>query len=287
MTYPCSKQVSCLEIDRHKFVTYELDYPEKKDEFLKYIIPVLKEEYGLDIVLEEKIKNLSSNRKKNIEKFMSKYNVPNPSKPAPAKKPWLKNTRAKLPEVLARDLLRKIERVEFACRISLEEEDPDMPKRGIDNFGFIFKVIDDKITLDYIVSCEVKASDEKDSPPSVVHKTSDSMFKSLKNITLLDERFRKAIASSIDRLPPGEYLELVCSVADDLERNENLEDIRKKIIAVPFLLRKKEYWTEKDFGKFSTDYKEINCAAIRYYIVTISYELNNFADEVFSQLRKE
>jgi len=286
MVYPCSKQVLCKEIGEHKFITYELDYPAKKEDFLKYIIPVLKEEYGLGITLEEKIRNISSNRKKNIEKFMAKYNTPDPKKLAPKEKPWLKNTRIKFPEVLARDILKTLEKVEFACRISLEEEDPDMPKRGIDNFGFIFKKHDGKISLDYIVSCEVKASDDKESPPSVVHKSSDSMFKSLKNITLLDKRFRKAIASLIDKLSEGEYLELVCSVACDLEKNENLDGIRKKIIAVPFLLRKKECWTENDFGKFATNHNEIECAAIRYYILTVNYDLGSFADEIYEELRK-
>ena len=286
MVYPCSRQMLFNEIGEHKFITYELDYPTKKEDFLKYIIPVLKEEYGLDIKLEEKIRNLSLDRKKNIEKFMAKYNTPDPSNPAPRGKPWLKNTRGKLPEILARDILKKLEKVEFACRMSLEEEDPDMPKRGIDNFGFIFKKLDGKISLDYIVSCEVKASDDKESPPSVVHKSSDSMFTSLKSITLLDQRFRKAIASIIDKLSAGEYLELICSVADDLEKGENLDYIRKKIIAVPFLLRKKECWTEDDFGKFATNYNEIECAAIRYYILTINYELGSFADEIYDELRK-
>lgn len=283
MSYPCSKCISSIKKGKHRYITYELEYPNKKQEFLEYIIPVLQEEYGINI--QEKIKNVKSDRVKNINKFLAKHLSPDPNKPAPGK-PHLKVTRGKLPEILARELLRVSEGVKFTCRTSLEEEDPDMPKRGADNFGFVFQEDNGCIRLDYIVCCEVKASDSKKSPPDVVHVTKDSLFTSLKDIANLSSRLEKAIAKSIDRLEQGEYLELVCDIAESLERQENLDEIKHKIVVVPFMLRKKEFWTQDDYGKFNTSYKEFDTAIIKYYIVTVDYPLIDFADEIYNELRE-
>lgn len=286
MSYPCTVCISNLEKDRHKYITYELEYPNKKVEFLEYILPVLQEEYGCGINVEDKLRNVNSESKKTLIKFLKKNNIPDPAHSAPEGKEWLKVTRSKLPEMIAKDLLTKLDGVKFVCRVSLEEEDPDMPRRGVDNFGFIFREHEGTITLDYIVVCEVKASEAKGSPPDVVHVSSDSMFSSLKDLSQLSKRLEKAISKSIDRLSAGEYLELVCNIAESLENGENLEEVKSKMIVVPFMLRKKEYWTEADYGKFRTNDSEFDLATIKYYIMVIDYPLSNFADEVYHELRE-
>lgn len=286
MTYPCTSCISSLKKGRHKYVTYELEYSTRKQEFLEHIIPVLKEEYGIGVNIDEKIKNINPERTRILKKFLGKNNTPDPSKLAPTNSPQLKVTRGKLPEILAKDLLIRLENVKFTCRASLEEEDPDMPKRGTDNFGFVFKEVDGNISLEYIVVCEVKASESIQSPPSVIHVTKDSMFSALKDLSQLSKRLEKAITKSIDRLPAGEYFELICNIAVDIESQENLEDIKSKIAVVPFLLRKREYWTENDYGKFKTHDAEFDLSTIKYYILTVDYPLTDFADEVYSNLRE-
>ncbi len=283
---PYSCEISNCSNGENIYKTYELPYSTSKEMFLDYIIPFLKDEYGVGQDLEEKIKNVSEKRKKTLEKFMIKCKSPNPDKLAPGNKVFLKNTRSKLPELIAKDFLIKNHNVKFSSRVSLEEEDPDMPKRGIDNFGFIFDNENGKISLKYIVACEVKASDDKSSPPAVVDSSKDSLFNSLKSITSLDERFCKAIANCIDRLPQGEYVELIASIAVDLERENNLDGVKNKIIAAPFMIRTKQHWTEKDYGKFKSHYNEINCSNIAYYIIVLDYDLVKFSDEVYKKLRE-
>lgn len=288
MTYPYSKILSSVQDGPHKFTTYELEYPHDKEEFLSYILPVLKEEYGISGKdIELKMSNLSEDKSKNISKFLQKYNTANPAKGAPAKSPWLKNTRSKLPEIISRDILRKLDGVTFPCRYSLED-DPDMPKRGVDGLGFVFEGQDDNVALKYIVSSEVKASEEKESPPSSVHKNHDSMFISLKSLANFDERLKKSLASAIDVMPAGQFIELVFSIVNTLEENETseIEELKKKVIVVPFLLRKREFWSEKDYGKFRTDHAEFT-AAIRYYILTLGYSMSEFADEIYEKLRAD
>ncbi|MEK5136364.1 hypothetical protein MKZ18_20740 [Priestia sp. FSL W8-0001] len=158
MEYPYSKVISIKNEDPHLFSTIELEYPKDKEKFLDYILPVLEKEYGLDNqLIEEKLQNASEDKTKAIKNFLGKYNTPDPKKNISTNRPWLKNTRSKLPEIIARDILSKKEKVKFPYRYSINEEDPDMPKRGIDGFGFIFKEDNDGVSLDYIVAAEVKA----------------------------------------------------------------------------------------------------------------------------------
>lgn len=257
---------------------------------MAYILPVLKEEYGITgKEIELKMSNLSDEKSKNIQNFLKKYNTANPGKKAPPKSPWLKNTRSKLPEIIARDILRRIEGVTFPCRYSLEEDDPDMPKRGVDGLGFVFEESENGINLKYIVSTEVKASEDKASPPSSVHTASDSMFLSLKSLADFDERLKKSLASAIDVMPQGEFIALVFSIVNTLEEKdtEAIEELKKKMIVVPFLLRKREFWTEADYGKFKTHHTDFSSAIIRYYILTLGYSLGDFADEIYEKLRAD
>ena len=53
---------------------------------------------------------------------------------------------------IAKNILKQEDDVEFAARTSLEEEDADMPKRGVDNFGFIFKECAGEFVLEKIVA---------------------------------------------------------------------------------------------------------------------------------------
>lgn len=56
-------------------------------------------------------------------------------------------------------------------------------------------------------------------------------------------------------------------------------------MVVPFLLRKREFWSEDDYGKFKTNSHELDCAAIKYYIVALDYDLGDFSDEIYEILR--
>lgn len=286
MNYPCCDVIIEKKIENNIYTTYELNYPKCKKEFLEYILPVLKKEYGIGVEFEEKIKNIKPERIEVLKKYMMKYMAPNPNINFSPNRPWLKNTRSKISEAIAKDILKNVDDVTFTCTISKEEEDPDMPKRGIDNFGFIFKESGGNIELNSIVTCEVKASDSKDSPPAVVHGTSDSLYNSLLDMCNIDDRLKKAIAKSIDKLTDSQYFELLCNIAADIECGENFDNLKNKIMVVPFLLRKKEFYTEKDFGKFESNYKDFESSAIKYYIITIDYELNDFADEIYSRLRE-
>ncbi|WP_210367958.1 hypothetical protein [Bacillus sp. REN3] len=288
MDYPYSKVISLHEADPHLYSTIELEYPKDKEKFLDYIIPVLEKEYGLDSdLIEEKLKNVSNDKTKAIMNFLKKHNTPDPSKSVSPKRIWLKNTRSKLPEILARDILSKKEKVKFPYRYSINEDDPDMPKRGIDGFGFIFKEDSEGLALDYIVAAEVKASDDKNSPPATVHQKADSMFSALKSVVNIDLRLKKSLASAFDILDDTEFIAVVANVISIIEENDNsqLEELKKQIVVVPFLLRRREHWSEDDYGKFKTDNYEIECAAIKYYIVALDYDLVKFSDEIYEILR--
>lgn len=286
MNYPCTEKIEDFEIDKHKYRSYELKYVDNKEEFFNYIVPILKEEYGLGNNLSDKLKNISPERVETLKKFMAKGLVPNPNITTHENQPWLKNTRSKATECIAKDILNKVDGVFFTCRITEEEEDPDMPKRGLDNFGFVFSYENGDILLSKIVACEVKASDSKKSPPSVVHASEDSMFKALKSVENIDMRLTKAIAKSIDKLPEGEYIELIANIAIDIENKQDLGNIKNKIMVVPFLVRKKEHYTEKDYGKFKSNYNEFKFSAISSHILVLDYDLNKFSEELFEKLRE-
>ncbi|MDD4048044.1 MAG: hypothetical protein PHI90_04350, partial [Clostridia bacterium] len=98
MGYQYSTLVVSEKEGQHDFITYELNYPTEKEAFLEYLLPILKEEYGVGINLEEKIKNLKPERARTIKKFMLNNNTPDPNVPAPKNQPWLKNTRSKMAE---------------------------------------------------------------------------------------------------------------------------------------------------------------------------------------------
>ncbi|CAH0435220.1 hypothetical protein CQ395_17030 [Clostridium neonatale] len=282
--YPNTKVIDEDEKGKHKYITYELEYSEENKEFLNYILPVLKEEYGFGISLEEKLDKTP--RTDIIKKFLAENNVPNPEKHKMPNRPWLSNARSKISECLAKDMLKKIDNVKFTSKIVFEEEDPDMPKRGLDNFGFIFNEEDGKCLLSGIVSCEVKASDSKKSPPEVVDYKEDSMFNSLKSISNIDDRLKKAIAKALTKLTESEYFELIANLVCDLQLSDNLDSIKNKMVVVPFLLRKSEYYTTNDYGKFKTHEYEFGQTTIKYYIVNLNYEINEFAEEIYTKLRE-
>lgn len=286
MNYPCTENLEYFEIDKHKYRSYELKYVDNKEEFFNYIVPILKEEYGAGNNLSDKLKNISPERVKTLKKFMTKGLVPNPNDTKHENQPWLKNTRSKATECIAKDILNKIEGVFFTCRITEEEEDPDMPKRGLDNFGFIFNDENGNIVLNKIVACEVKASDSRQSPPNVVHTSEDSMFKALKSAENIDIRLKKAIAKSIDKLPEGEYIELIANIAIDIEERHELNSIKNKIMVVPFLVRKKDSYTKNDYGKFKSNYNEFEFSTISSHILVLDYDLNKFSEELFEKLRE-
>jgi len=286
MSYSNMKMISSSTNGIHTYTTYELQYHHDKESFFKYFIPILKEEYGLGIDFEEKIGQIKTERTETIKRFLLKNLTPDPSINASNNKSWLKITRSKVAECLAKAILVELEKVFFTCRVSLEEEDPDMPKRGIDNFGFVFKDINGDTTLENIVACEVKTSDSKISPPKVVHNSKDSMYSSCKSFAEIDKRLQKAIAKSIDKLSKSQYLELICEIAVSIETADSLDSIKKKIMVVPFLLRNKVHYTDNDFGKFVTESQTFDKSKIKYFIIKIDYNLAEFGDEVYKALRE-
>ena len=91
--------------------------------------------------------------------MVAKYNTPNPAVNLLKKGPThLNPTRSKIGEVIAKDYLKNELDVSFAGQMSLEEEEADLQKRGVDIFGFIFKEIDGQFELHKVVICEVKVS---------------------------------------------------------------------------------------------------------------------------------
>lgn len=55
----------------HLYTAIKLSYSSNREEYLKYILPVLKEEYGLGESFDQKIKSLSDARKKTCAQFRS------------------------------------------------------------------------------------------------------------------------------------------------------------------------------------------------------------------------
>ncbi|KEH87958.1 hypothetical protein Z965_05175 [Clostridium novyi A str. BKT29909] len=287
MEYPYNKIIFNKKCENHKFITYELSYLQSKEEYLQYIIPILREEYGIGTQIEKKLSKLSPKSQEKMRRLLAKRSVPDPNIQAPKDKDQLKNTRSKIAEAIAKDILSKKDNVEFSAITCLEEEDADMPKRGVDNFGFIFKQSKGDISLEKIVACEVKASDSSKSPPNVVHSNKDSMYSELLRLSNFDERLQKAIASYFHRLDDEKYCELIADILLKIEENEDLSNLKSKLLVIPFLLRTKKTYSEKDFGKFITNYSEFSDASIKYYIIVIDSELNTFADEIYRKVRGE
>lgn len=277
------------EKNGHLYTTYKLTYSENKEKFIQYILPVLEEEYGLGKSFDEKTSSLSSDRKEIMRKLMQKYNTPDPTvNPLNSKnRTQLKPSRSKIAEVIAKDYLQKDLNVSFAGRISLEEDDPDLPRRGVDNFGFIFTEVNGDIRLTKMVICEVKASDAKKNPPDVVSKNQDSLYNSLLELSKGDKRLKKALVKSFDRFNVEKLTALIAELAIDIEQNSELKQIREKMLIVPFLLRTENEYKQKDFEKFYEDPSEFNGTVINFYIMLVDVPLDEFATDIYSRLRGE
>lgn len=274
--------------NEHLYTTFQLSYSSERESFLQYILPILKEEYGLGESFEQKTESLSDDRKEIMRGLMKRYNTPNPTiNPLKNGKNQLKPTRSKIGEVIAKDYLHKKLDVSFAGRISLEEDDADLPKRGIDNFGFIFKEVDGDFELQKIVICEVKASESKDNPPVVVSKTKDSLYKSLLELSKGNDRLMKALVKSFDRFNINKFAALIAELAVDIENNGVLLDTRRKMLIIPFLLRTTTTYNRDDFGIFYTDPSKFNGASINYYIMVVDVALDHFADDLYLNVRGE
>lgn len=274
--------------DEHVYTAFKLSYSSDREVYLQYILPVLQEEYGLGESFEAKTRTLSDDRKEIMRGLVKKYNTPNPAvNPLKSGRTHLKPSRSKIGEVIAKDYLHKNLDVSFAGRISLEEDDADLPKRGVDNFGFIFKEVNGELELRKIVICEVKASDSKKNPPDVVSETKDSLYKSLLELSKGSDRLMKALVKSFDRFDVNKFASLIAELAVDIEKNDKLQDTRKKMLIVPFLLRTVTTYKRDDFGIFYTDPSEFDGASINYYIMVVDVDLSDFADDLYSNVRGE
>lgn len=272
----------------HTYITYQLSYLTDKKKYLDYLMPILRREYGLTDSFEKKIESLSDDRKQMFREIYPQYITPNPeSNPLKSSKTHLKPTRSKASELIAKDCLEVNKRASFAGRISLDEDDPDLQKRGVDNFGFVFKEEAGDVSLENIVVCEVKASEEAKNPPKVVEKNEDSLYKSLLSLSKLDNRFMKALAKAFDKLELEKYTSLIADVMLDIEANDCLDETRKKLLIVPFLFRTLETYNDSDFGKFYADPSEFEGTTITYYIVVVDVPLAQFADDLYACVRGE
>ncbi len=274
--------------EEHLYTAFQLSYSSDREEYLKYILPVLKEEYGLGESFEQKTDLLSDERKELMRGLMAKYIIPNPTvNPLKNGLNHLKPSRSKMGEVVAKDFLQKNLDVSFAGRISLEEDDADLPKRGVDNFGFIFKEVNGQFELQKVVICEVKVSDSKKNPPDVVSVTKDSLYKSLLDLSKGSDRLMKALVKSFDRFDVDKYAALIAELAIDIEKNDDLQETRKKMLIVPFLLRTATTYKSDDFGVFYTNPSEFKGTSINYYIMVVDVPLGEFADDLYSSVRGE
>lgn len=272
----------------HLYTAFELSYSSDKEEYLQYILPVLEEEYGLGESFEKKTESLSDDRKELVRSLVAKYNTPNPAV-NPLKKglTHLKPTRSKIGEVIAKDYLKNELEVSFAGRMSLEEEEADLQKRGVDNFGFIFKEIDGQFELQKVVICEVKASESVKNPPDVVSKNADSLYNTLLDLSKGSERLMKALVKSFDRFDVEKYTALIADLIYDINTNDDLQETRSKMLIVPFLLRTATTYNSDDFGIFYTDPSEFEGTSINYYIMVVDVPLSDFGDELYSRVRGE
>lgn len=272
----------------HLYSAFQLSYSSDREEYLKYILPVLKEEYGLGESFEKKTESLSDDRREIVRKMVAKYNTPNPTvNPLKSGHTHLKPTRSKIGEVIAKDYLQKELNVSFPGRISLEEEDADLQKRGIDNFGFIFKEINGQFELQKVVICEVKASESSKNPPEVVSKNADSLYNTLLDLSKCSDRLMKALAKAFDKFGVDIYAALIGELLYDINTNNDLQNTRKKMLIVPFLLRTTTTYNNDDFGIFYTDPSEFEGTSINFYIMILDVPLGDFGDELYSRVRGE
>ena len=101
--------------DEHLYTAFQLGYSSDREDFLQYILPVLKEEYGLGDSFEQKTESLSDDRKEIMRGLMERYNTPNPAvNPLKGGCTQLKPVRSKTGEVISKDYLHKNLDVSFA-----------------------------------------------------------------------------------------------------------------------------------------------------------------------------
>ena len=133
----------------------------------------------------------------------------------------------------------------------------------------------------------MKASESSKNPPEVVSKNADSLYNTLLDLSKCSDRLMKALAKAFDKFGVDIYAALIGELLYDINTNNDLQNTRKKMLIVPFLLRTTTTYNNDDFGIFYTDPSEFEGTSINFYIMILDVPLGDFGDELYSRVRGE
>jgi hypothetical protein len=191
-----------------------------------------------------------------------------------AKKLHLQTPRNEVAEILAYDALRRLHNAVIPASRIREKEVSGQPTRGVDIFALL---LEPKVRA---VICEVKASSDAASPPSVVGTGDDSMHsqtkKRLKDRKTLIAELNWAHKHTSDDMRRDVARALILLSRKDAEPP----------VAAPVLVRPVDRHGEDDFGCFKETPQEYSPAQVRFLILRIPGTLEEFANRVYARARE-
>lgn len=155
----------------------------------------------------------------------------------------------------------------------------DSAGRGIDAIGI---EPDGLLTL---VLCEVKVSDEKDSPPGVVDSSDDCLSKQHRHHldNLLEDATKEKVWRAMRFTRDDDIADLLSIAATYLEEKQ-LDKLR--IISSSVLIRPKTKYTLADFGSFRKKPNKYDPASIRFLIACIPSDIDDIINKWYDVVEK-
>jgi hypothetical protein len=186
--------------------------------------------------------------------------------------PHLDVARNELAEALAHVALPKIHGTVIPASRIRHKEIPTAPARGLDLLGL------EESPLTAVIT-EVKASDEKASPPGVVGAGDTSLRGQFLSFLGDDDALLRELNWALKHAA-GEYATLIASAL--LARVKGT----LPLVAAPVLVRPSDCCGPGDFGTFREDPAQFDPARVRFLILVIDRSLEEVARAVYEEARR-
>jgi len=188
--------------------------------------------------------------------------------PYPERNPKRKNfsiIRSDLGEALNYVLLEQTYATKFAVNLVADRELVSAPGRGIDAIG-----IEEDTDVLRLVFSEVKVSSDRNSPPSVVDGSDDSMHhQHLGHVSNRKITANKIInAATKAKTPEIKALFLRAALLFEVANGE------MEVVAHCFLVRPEACYTPADFGKFKNNPSAYTPANVRFAIACVPEDID-------------
>ncbi|MFA7255707.1 MAG: hypothetical protein WC133_06385 [Candidatus Omnitrophota bacterium] len=277
MTFTIRKS---FDQDGHLYRTYDWESVEGwQDRLANKLVPLIRELYS-DFENLNKSCQETGLEGTQLEQFLEtalKATIPKPREPESKTPKQFDVCRADLAELLALVCLDGLFATKVPVKNIYSRELNAATSRGLDILGY------EKVGNDLsLIICEVKGSEDGNSPPSVVETGEDSLKQQLYSYVTRKEKTLDRILNISKRAPSIEDKKILAQIAMNWAQGAASS---LKVIVCPFLVRKMDCYKDTDYGSFRTAPGYHAPAKIRFLIVCVNSDLNALAEHIYSKAR--